>query len=1051
MQEHLDNLTAALAGRYDIEREIGAGGMATVFLAQDVKHDRKVAVKVLRPDLSASLGAARFLREISIAAKLTHPHILPLYDSGEADGFLYFVMPFIDGESLRARLARTGELPVGEALRLVRNVVDALAIAHKNGIVHRDIKPDNVLLSDEHALVTDFGVAKAVTEATDQRRDLTTTGMAVGTPAYMSPEQAAGDPNIDHRADIYAVGCMAYEMLTGRPPFDSDSAQTILAAHVTDEPDPVQMHRDGIPDGVADVVMRCLEKRPANRWQTASELRAALDALSSTGTITPTNARLTNASAERVYQKSQPARVMGWFAVIAVVLLVFIYGLVFQLGLPGWVFSSSAGILVMALPFIVMTGRAERRRASARMSGATRAVKVGGIQDHLTWRRSMAGAAMAFGGLGAVVAVYMGMRLMGIGPVGTLVASGVLDERSPIVLADFQNATTDSTLGETVTELLRIDLTQSTSISLLEQGQVTQVLTRMARPVDTPIDETVAMEIATREGLKAVVTGDVRSVGTGVVVSGSLVAATGDILWVGRESATDGSQVIDAVDRLSASLRAKIGESLKTIRADAPLAAVTTRSTEALRKYVRADRANNAADFDRAIRLLDEAIAEDSTFAMAYRKLGVILQNQARDLDRSAEALTRGFSLRGQLTDRERYLMEAAYYSYVADSVQAAIDAYLSLLDLYPNDHIALNNLAVSYQSIDRREDAARLYMRAIRLGNAPAATFTNAIGTLYNLEQVDTAKAMLEIFAAEYEGFPQVTRFRADVAAAEFDYASAAVYSGALLEMSQDVPLMSALANFNLATYAMVGGRPAEGLELLKEAYDIQAQYNLGFFNEPWELLGARFDAVMALRLFGGREEAVAVLDRVRASDVWEATDPAERDYPAVIALYAEAGDLERAQELMGEYRQEVDQATQDASQSHLAMHGARGMVALAEGQPIEALLEFRALRDSVPDCVVCALVEIGMAYDRAGMTDSALVTYQTYVDAKALYRDNTDNLQLFRVVRRLGELYEQAGNTDEAIRYYDWFVELWTDAEPALQPQVDQIRERLAALTAR
>lgn len=266
MQEHLDNLKAALSGRYDIEREIGAGGMATVFLAHDVKHDRQVAVKVLRPDLSASLGAERFLREISIAAKLSHPHILPLYDSGEADGFLYFVMPFIEGESLRARLARTGELPIGEAIRLIRNVVDALALAHKNGIVHRDIKPDNVLLSAEHALVTDFGVAKAVSAATDQRRDLTTSGMAVGTPAYMSPEQAAGDPNIDHRADIYAVGCMAYEMLTGRPPFDSDSAQTILAAHVTDQPDPVQMHRDAIPEGVADVIMRCLKKRPADRW-----------------------------------------------------------------------------------------------------------------------------------------------------------------------------------------------------------------------------------------------------------------------------------------------------------------------------------------------------------------------------------------------------------------------------------------------------------------------------------------------------------------------------------------------------------------------------------------------------------------------------------------------------------------------------------------------------------------------------------------------------------------------------------------------------------------
>ena len=264
MQDLLDRLKTAVADRYAIEREIGAGGMATVYLAQDLKHHRKVAVKVLRPDLAAALGPERFLREIVVAAQLHHPHILPLFDSGEADGFLYYVMPYEEGQSLREKLTSEGELPVGDAVRILCDVVDALAHAHKNGVVHRDIKPDNVLLSDRHALVTDFGVAKAVSEATG-RAQLTTAGVALGTPAYMAPEQAVADPHIDHRADIYAVGALAYELLTGRPPFTGTTPQMVLSAHVTEVPEPVTKHRDTVTGALEQLVMRCLEKKPADR------------------------------------------------------------------------------------------------------------------------------------------------------------------------------------------------------------------------------------------------------------------------------------------------------------------------------------------------------------------------------------------------------------------------------------------------------------------------------------------------------------------------------------------------------------------------------------------------------------------------------------------------------------------------------------------------------------------------------------------------------------------------------------------------------------------
>src|SRR5207342_3609582 len=220
-------LAAALADRYRVERELGQGGMATVYLAEDLKHHRKVALKVLRPELAAALGPERFFREIEVAAQLQHPHILPLHDSGEAGGFLYYVMPYVDGESLRDRLTRQGALPVQDAVRLLSEVADALAEAHRRGVVHRDIKPENIMLTGRHALVTDFGVAKAISEATG-RQQLTTAGVALGTPSYMAPEQAAADPNLDHRVDIYAVGCLGYELLTGRPPFVRTTPQEVL-------------------------------------------------------------------------------------------------------------------------------------------------------------------------------------------------------------------------------------------------------------------------------------------------------------------------------------------------------------------------------------------------------------------------------------------------------------------------------------------------------------------------------------------------------------------------------------------------------------------------------------------------------------------------------------------------------------------------------------------------------------------------------------------------------------------------------------------------------
>ncbi len=318
MPDTLQRVADALAGRYRVERELGAGGMATVYLAFDLKHHRKVAVKVLRPELAATLGADRFSREIETAAQFQHPHILPLLDSGEASGFLYYVMPYVEGESLRDRLARHGELPIHDAVKILVEIVDALAHAHAHGVAHRDIKPDNVLLSGRHALVMDFGVAKALSEATG-RQQLTTAGIALGTPAYMAPEQAVADPHLDHRVDIYAVGALGYELIAGQPPFTGGTAQEVLGAHLSRAPEPVTRWRPACPPALAEIIMRCLEKRPADRWQSADELLAQLEPLvTPSGGTTPTGMRPAPALAKRAPWLGRAAVVAGVLVVLGV-------------------------------------------------------------------------------------------------------------------------------------------------------------------------------------------------------------------------------------------------------------------------------------------------------------------------------------------------------------------------------------------------------------------------------------------------------------------------------------------------------------------------------------------------------------------------------------------------------------------------------------------------------------------------------------------------------------------------------------------------------------
>ncbi|HKR57205.1 MAG TPA: protein kinase, partial [Gemmatimonadales bacterium] len=314
---NLDRLTRALSDRYRFERELGQGGMAAVYLAEDLKHHRRVAVKVLHPDLSAILGPDRFHKEIELTAALQHPHILPLFDSGAADGLLYYVMPYVEGETLRTRLTRDVQLSVPEAVRIASEVADALDYAHRHSVVHRDIKPENILLRDNHALVMDFGIALAVAQAGDR---LTQTGTSLGTPQYMAPEQASGDRHIDGRADVYALGVVTYEMLVGEPPFTGPTAQAIMAKVMTEEPRLITVTRRSVPEHIESAVLTALQKVPADRFATPADFQRALGGGDPSVTLPATRARTAPPASQR--------RGVLWVAgLVALAILAYLAGL----------------------------------------------------------------------------------------------------------------------------------------------------------------------------------------------------------------------------------------------------------------------------------------------------------------------------------------------------------------------------------------------------------------------------------------------------------------------------------------------------------------------------------------------------------------------------------------------------------------------------------------------------------------------------------------------------------------------------------------------------
>lgn len=1054
-----ERLQLTLGAAYSLERELGGGGMSRVFVAEERSLGRKVVVKVLSPELAAGLSVERFRREIQVAAKLQQANIVPVLSSGEMDGLPYYTMPLVEGLSLRGRLATVGALPVGEVLGILKDVARALAYAHDHGVFHRDIKPDNVLLSGGTAVVTDFGIAKAISASRAQAQaegrtsggagTLTEVGTSLGTPAYMAPEQAAGDPSADHRSDLYALGIMAYEMLAGRTPFHGLPPHRLLAAQMTEAPRPVVEVRPDTPAALSELIIALLAKDPERRPRTASDVVRVLESAASTSSGA--------AAAVPVLLAPRVAlgKALALYAAAVVAVPIVARAAVIAIGLPDWVFPGSVVVMAFGLPVILFTHFVQRaaRRAITRtptltpggssLQGtvATMAVRV---SPHVTWRRTALGGVAALAVLVLLTIGYMSLRALGIGPAGSLMAAGVLGARERLIVADFRSPRADTTLGPVLTEALRADLAQSRNLIVVQPTSLRDVLTRMQRAPDSRVDFALAREIASREGIKAVIDGEVLALGESYVISAKLISAqTGDVLATFRETADDGRGMIDAVGRLSRDVRTKVGESLRSVQGAPALARVTTPSIEALRKYVGGVRAFGVeGDLDKGVELLEEAIALDTGFAMAYRKLAIELNNRGGFEERVVRLLEKAYAHRDRLSDAERYLTMAAYFgSGPAPDEERQIAAYHSLLELQPDNATALNNLSVAYQRQRRFDRALEYAQRAIKVSPEPAVHYhQNILASLVSLGRLREADAAVAEFGARLPGQFTSEMWRANVAWQRGAIDSSRAIVEALRRSRGGERAVDRETGAWLLNLAVLGGQLREARRWGRELQRFEAQGSAA----RTRLLAGVNEALREAWFLGDGARALRTLDSSLAVTPLERVPSLDRPYLDIVRVAALAGKPARARAVLADFERRAQQVPR--LDDEIQRQEMLGEIALAEGRYPDALRAFRAADQG--ECLSCALPLIARAYDLMGERDSAIAVLERWRRQPDPYRPLFDGAFMAGAEKRLGELYEEKGDRSRALSHYLRFVELWKDADPELQPKVTEVRQRVARL---
>ena len=1033
-------LQTTLGTAYTIERELGGGGMSRVFVADETRLQRKVVVKVLSPELVQGFSLERFEREIRTAAALQQANIVPVLSASDMNGIPYYTMPFVEGESLRVRLAR-GPLSITEVLNVVRDVSKALAYAHRQGIVHRDIKPDNVLLSEGTAVVTDFGIAKAISVArTGPGATLTSVGTSIGTPAYMAPEQAAGDPDVDHRADIYSLGAMAYELISGQHVFAGRTPQRMMAAHMTEPPQPVTEFRTDIPAPLAELVMSCLAKDANQRPQSAADITRVLETITSGGGMQSMPPVLLGGPG--MFRKAL-AMYAAAFVVVAIVARAAIIGI----GLPEWVFAGSLVVMALGLPVILVTGYVQRVTRRVMLTtptytpggtpskGGTFATLALRAAPHVSWYRTARGGIYAMGTFILLIGLVMATRALGVGPFASLRAAGRLNQRDQVLLTDFRTTNADSALGRVVSDAVRAGLAGSRAFTLVQPNAIVAALQRMEKPPTTRVDSSTARQIAQREGYKAIVDGDITGVTGGYIVAIRLVRADSGVQLASFLESGDGPRgLIDAADKLARALRSKAGESLRDVNATPPLFQATTASIEALQKYSESIRANARGD-RRAIDYAREAVAIDSTFASAWNVLGAALSNYGAPRSARDSALTQAYRHSQRLSDNERDRIVARYYSLGPGRDRSRAIAAYEVLIQQGDSFGTLVNLGEQLRSRRQFARAESLNVATFRSNALSGTALGNAVEMQLNLGKLDEAEKTAD-------------RLR------EVSYGYGAGRRAFVLFAKGD----------DRGVRALIDSMVARGPQFLPFARNIRRSLALrgGRLNEfraiQREIDGSTMDGratALEAQVMGRSPQLSARLDsavmRIRFNELPEP----DRPYLDVAYDLAKMGGPAKARAMVARYRAELTDTSLVRDQEHF-LHTVLGEIALAENKPLEAIAEFRrgdVGYDGAPahECAPCLPERLARAFEAAGQADSAITMYEQYLATPFWLKADRelDPVLVPKIRERLGQLYETVGNTEKAAANYRAFVDLWRNADPELQPRVAAAREKLRRMS--
>lgn len=715
-----------------------------------------------------------------------------------------------------------------------------------------------------------------------------------------------------------------------------------------------------------------------------------------------------------------------------------------NMGLPGWVFPFSVVLLLIGLPIMLVTAMIQGRPAAAvpeatdsapaqvtSQTGSERSSR------HLfTWRNALFGVAAAFVLLTAVTTGFMFMRNRGIGPVGSLVAKGLLEEKSELVLADFESS--DPDLAATATEALRIDLSQSDLVRVVEPARIARVLERMERE-PTSVDESLGREVAIREGWPAVIVGEINEAGGRYVLSARLLSASDGMELVSvRETAADESEIVPAVDRLSARLRERIGESYTSLRASPPLEQVTTGSLDALRLYTQALEADDRGDEMRAIGLLEEAVARDSAFAMAWRKLGTIKSNLGISGEEAADAKRKAFEHRDRLTVRERYLTEGTYYTAVARDIDRAIFAYESLLEHDPEDAWALNNVAILYRARGDHEKALEFYQRSVAAEPTNTVAYGNLASTLQDLDRPEEARQVLDRALEVAPDAPSMVEKLAGLEMILGNFDEAAQLYESLQDLGGGSPYWRWATESEMAVLEATRGRFAESENRRQRAARISDEqgWNGTYLQRAtW----ASWGHLMAKKDPGG---AGRILDEALKRYPIETFAAGEAPVLPLANLVAALGREKEADDLLERHRQAEVAFMTGGWEVALAIM-TEAQLAVHRGNFDAAIEMLDGMERTV--CPACGYLWAGEAADAAGRLEETIAHYERYVGRPWWVRSIIDGFTLGTVLERLGELYDEQGDLENAAVYYAQFAALWSEADPDVQPRVEAARVRL------